>query len=72
MRFTTREDGQVWVNPSRIDSMKETVDADGRKVVRLRVYGDTFIACESFDELASLLDAERRNGGRPPHDQDKH
>lgn len=59
MTFKTTEGERVWVNPRRVDSMKETVDAQGEKVVRIRAYGDTYVVTDDFDDLAERLEKSK-------------
>lgn len=64
MQFVDIDGNRVYVNPNRIDSMKECAvgpDPDDLKTaVRIHVYSATYTTYESFDSLTGQITANRK------------
>lgn len=63
MRFTNVLGELCWVNPVRVDHMKQgsVGNAEGQPVngVKIQCAGTTFTTTEDFESLAKLLEEER-------------
>lgn len=64
MTFTDINGDRVFVNPNRIDSMKECQPGpdkdDQRTAVRILVYQATYVTYDSFESLTGQIQANKR------------